>query len=662
MKLLLFIFVVGAFSSAFADEIKHMSQADAKTKSTNLSSFRCAAQRHVQKQDCRTLKRLYEHTQGDNWQVNTELAWGKHNDPCQWQGVKCKAKRVTSLRLANLGLAGQLPDLSSLSQLKTLDVHNNPRLGGPLPHLAKLRKLNKLIVFNTNISGFLPNVDNMPKLKHLFAHNTQMIGPIPKVESLSCFSGFGNDLCLSPQVDYPDSIKNSGRYPACQPMLTNQLQKRLDVTQFGAIPNDGHSDDQAINHAIATLKKTQPRDAIFKDLTLHFPAGIYDVDKSIKLRDFQSVTFVGSQRPKAIKPIERFIEERITRENFDPLSFAPVYTLPKKKAPKLEQTHTQSSVLRKTQRFGNNTNQKIRHPQQGAILDLRYGQELSIHRLHFEGQLHDKKKPFLWWDNGVFLGSVNHTQITQNRFTHFGDSALTIATDPKETRKGIQSRHHKVQDNHFYNITQTSTTSKKGGSQHYLFVDNVAEHVKGSIKFATRKKGASNLIIKHNNITSAGRQFGIDSNHGLEVEGYQNVEITGNTLSLGKGVGIAVRSPQGKHSQGGYDWGNVTITNNTISRYRQGIYISNLPSKKDGKVGKAHRIVIKNNRLENMWNGQVQAAIQFVGVNYQQCEAMDNHIVGGKFGLWAEKSIDKELRNERNSVKPLSRAHHKKAP
>lgn len=678
MKLLLILLIsLGLFSVSEAKDVKHagLEKAKASSKpshksgkqvaSSGIPHFACSSQRTIKQSDCHTLALLYQQTNGEHWKVEANKAWGATSAPCQWQGVKCKARRVTSLRLASLGLKGQLPDLVGLPYLTTLDVHNNPQLTGPLPALTKLPKLNKLIVFNTGISGFLPDIDNLPNLKHVFAHNTQMIGPIPQVEPLSCFSGFGSDLCLSPQVEYPDSIKNSGRYPLCQPMLVNKLNRRLDVSQFGAIPNDGETDDQAINHAIATLQKTQPKGEDFHNLTLHFPAGIYDLDKSIKLRDFRSVKFVGSQRPKALKPVDKYIEKKLTRENFDPLKFEPVFSLPKKKVlklPNLVEQHTDSSVLRKTRHFGNNSNRKIRTVQEGALLDLRYGKELSIRRLHFEGQLTDKIEPHLWWDNGVFLGSVNHTRITQNRFSHFGDSALTIATDPKETRKGIQSRHHWVKDNHFYNITQTSTTSEGGGSQHYQFTDNVAEHVKGSIKFATRKKGASDLIIKNNRITSAGRKHGLDSNHGLEVEGYQNVLIQGNTLSNGKGVGITIRSSQGIHSQGAYDWGNVKVMNNTVSKYRQGIYVSNLASKKDGKVGTASRIVIKNNRLENMWNGNKQAAIQFVGDNYQRCEAMDNQIIGGKFGLWAEKAPSNMLKHGRNTVKKGTASSFKKAP
>ena len=99
-------------------------------------------------------------------------------------------------------------------------------------------------------------------------------------------------------------------------------------------------------------------------------------------------------------------------------------------------------------------------------------------------------------------------------------------------------------------------------------------------------------------------------------------------------MGIVVRSVQNPTMQSAYNWGNIKITGNNIINYRQAVFISNLPHKKDGSLANAENIVISDNRIEYMWNGNNEAAIHFVGSQYQQCEVSNNTITGGKFGVW----------------------------
>ncbi len=586
--------------------------------------YNCANNKQISATQCETLVDFYHSTGGPNWLKKRKHSWLRTEKPCDWEGVTCRRNKVTQLEVPDYGLQGTLPDLGGLKHLKRLGLFNNPKLTGPLPDLTQLSRLSKISIFNTAMNGFLPDVSKIRKLTYLDIHNNHFMGPIPKIPRAVKFIGYGNTLCLSPRIKYSKAAKKSiSRYSTCEPMLTNQLQGKLDVTHFGAIPDDNKNDHQAINHTFNMLKLTLPKQDLLSHLTVFFPSGTYNVEKSIKLRDFKSVAILGEQN---------IDEKRGGGQSLGPKG------------------ETLSSHLIKGKQFGNVTNRLIRKSQQGAIFDLRFGSGLTVKHLKLVGQLKSTSTPYLWWDHGIYIGSSYQTVIQENEFHHFGDSALTIATDATDHHKGINSSQHLVYRNYFYNITQTSTTSEHGGSTEYNFLENTAEHVKGAIKFATRQEEAGFLNIENNHIVSAGVGNGISTNNGIEVEGYKNVNISGNTLSDGDGVGIVIRSVQSPKTRSAYDWGDVTVADNKISSYRQAIYVSNLPHGKNGSLAKAENIVISNNYIENMWNGKNQAAIHFVGSKYRQCRVSNNTIVGGRYDLWSDQKQTGWLQVEGNML------------
>lgn len=565
--------------------------------------YNCALQSQISLAQCNALVELYQHTNGKKWQNVKQKPWLSNDNPCSWDGLRCEDKQVTVLNLKNRGLHGKLPAMSRLSGLEELNLSENPELRGPVPDLSTMTQLVSLEMAVTGLAGFLPDLSNFAHLKRFDVRNSQFIGPVPRVPLNTRISVTDNYLCMSPRLKYTNVIHKIRRhYPTCRPMLNKILRGKLTVTDFGAIPNDNQPDDRIINHAIHMLNLTLSQKNKLKNMILHFPAGTYDINERIKVRKFEEVEFSGVAGAKPV------------------------------------------SILRKTELFGNSKNKHIKKSKHGALLDIRNGHGLTVQNLRLEGQLQDENDPYLWWDHGIYIGSVFESRIGNNAFYHFGDSALTITTDiPNKGRnkKGrlvsaINSARHMVFANYFYNITQTSTTSTFGGSAEYSFVHNTAEHVKGAIKFATRTAGAGNLNIANNRITSAGIDTKFDTNNGIEIEGYTNVKIENNTLSNGKGVGIVIRSAQSKKGDTAYDWGNVSVMHNTISKYRQGVYVSNLPHSRDGSIAKAEKIVIENNTLSNMWNGEEQAAIQFVGTHYQECRVNNNTIVGGKHSLWSD--------------------------
>lgn len=565
--------------------------------------FNCALQGQLSLAQCSTLVDVYQQTNGKQWQHTAQKPWLSNNEPCSWEGVECDEKKVVGLNLKNRGLQGKLPALRRLKHLQTLALSENPNLGGPIPDLSTMVDLVSLEIAATGLAGFLPDLSEFDQFERLDVRNSQFIGPIPEIPVRTKLSSDNSYLCLSPRLKYATLIhKLRHQYRTCRPQLPKILLKQLNFTDFGAIPNDNQPDDKIINHAITMLTLTLPRNAKLKDMTLHFAPGTYDLDKGIQLEKFENVTFSGVP---AAEPV---------------------------------------SILRKTPLFGNSKNKRVQQSVHGALVDIRNGKGLTIQNLRLEGQLKDQNAASLSWDHGIYLGAVFESRIGNNAFYHFGDSALTITSDtPNKTRfqreavlSVIDSARHMVFANYFYNITQTSTTSTIGGNGEYSFVHNTFEHVKGAIKFATHRAGAGNLNIANNRIRSAGIDTDFKTNHGLEIEGYTNVTIENNILSDGKGVGILIRSAQDEQGDTAFDWGNVSVMHNTISNYRQGVFVSNLPHDRDGSIAMAEKIYIENNTLSNMWSGDTLAAIEFVGTHYNECRVNNNNIIGGRYDLWSE--------------------------
>lgn len=556
------------------------------------SGYNCNLNTQVSVAQCDTLVDFYYATNGHAWLNSNTHLWLKNSEPCSWEGVTCWGSRIVRLELPSNGLTGELPALGGLIHLQQLGLFNNPELSGPLPDLTVLPDLTHVIVFKTAMTGFLPDVASIPNLVSLDVHLSAFFGPVPDVSSLNSFVSHGNPLCLSSHIDYSSQGHTIPAFPACEPMLESRLQGELLVTDFGVRPDDGQNDHHLINHALRMLTLTLPSQVPISDLTIRFPAGVYDVEKSISLINFDSVKIVG------------------------------------------ETADTPMTTFQKGPNFGNSDNLLINQFQHGAIFDLRFGRGLTIKYLKLMGQLTSTTQPHLWWDHGIYVGSSHNTMLSKNAFYHFGDSALTIATDNDDPSLGINSANHLVYDNYFYNITQTSTTSDHGGSSNYSFIENTLVNLKGAVKFSTRMEGAGYVNVLKNHIVSAGVSSGITTNNGIEVEGYEEVNISGNTLSDGEGVGIVVRSVHSENADRVYDWGSVTVEDNQITRYRLGVYISNLPLTGSGEVAEADSFNVSNNQISYMWNGDTEAAIHFVGSQFKRCQANNNTVTGGNYTIW----------------------------
>ncbi|KAJ7555322.1 hypothetical protein O6H91_05G130300 [Diphasiastrum complanatum] len=129
----------------------------------------------------------------DTVDVGKQLgSWGV-GDPCKhfWKGVTCRRSRVIHLTLANLELHGSAHVLSSLDQLRILDLTGNS-LNDSLPDVSNWQNLKFLYLSQNQFSGGLPNsTSSLGRLLNLDLSNNNLSGEIP-----ASFQHFGHLLSL----------------------------------------------------------------------------------------------------------------------------------------------------------------------------------------------------------------------------------------------------------------------------------------------------------------------------------------------------------------------------------------------------------------------------------------------------------------------------------
>ncbi|MBA0840350.1 hypothetical protein Goarm_002938 [Gossypium armourianum] len=157
--------------------------------------------------------------------------WTASNgDPCgqSWKGVTCSNKRVTEIKLSNLGLSGSVGySFQSLTSLKELDLsHNN--FAGDIPYFI-LPNLQRLNLEYNQFTGSIPfAISQMPSLQYLnLAHNqlqnalTDMFGPLSSLSTLDLsFNSLNGGL--------PESFKNLTSISSMY-LQNNQFSGTIDV-------------------------------------------------------------------------------------------------------------------------------------------------------------------------------------------------------------------------------------------------------------------------------------------------------------------------------------------------------------------------------------------------------------------------------------------------
>ncbi|XP_075509199.1 leucine-rich repeat receptor-like protein kinase PXC1 [Primulina tabacum] len=108
-----------------------------------------------------------------NWTTTTTAC------TANWAGVKCTNNRVTTLSLPYLNLRGPMDALSSLDQLRFIDLRGN-RLNGTLTPISQCLNLKFIYLSGNDFSGEIPlEFSSLHRLLRLDLSNNNLQGPIP---------------------------------------------------------------------------------------------------------------------------------------------------------------------------------------------------------------------------------------------------------------------------------------------------------------------------------------------------------------------------------------------------------------------------------------------------------------------------------------------------
>ncbi|KAH6797629.1 Leucine-rich repeat protein kinase family protein [Perilla frutescens var. hirtella] len=108
-----------------------------------------------------------------NWTTTTTAC------TANWLGIKCTNNRVTAVSLPFLNLRGPISALSSLDQLRLLDLRGN-RLNGTLTPLANCLNLKLIYLSGNDFSGETPpEISSLHRLLRLDLSSNNLRGPIP---------------------------------------------------------------------------------------------------------------------------------------------------------------------------------------------------------------------------------------------------------------------------------------------------------------------------------------------------------------------------------------------------------------------------------------------------------------------------------------------------
>ncbi|KAL1541352.1 leucine-rich repeat receptor-like protein kinase PXC1 [Salvia divinorum] len=173
--------------------------------------------------------------------------WTATTAPCtaNWLGITCTNGRVAALSLPFLNLRGPIAALSSLDQLRLLDLRGN-RLNDTLAPLAKCLNLKLLYFSGNDFSGEIPpEMSSLHRLLRLDLSNNNLRGHIP-----SQLSNLSRLLTLNLQEN-----KLSGQIPNfldSLPYLTqlnlsnNELSGMLPETLQSRYGNSSFSGNQGL--------------------------------------------------------------------------------------------------------------------------------------------------------------------------------------------------------------------------------------------------------------------------------------------------------------------------------------------------------------------------------------------------------------------------------
>lgn len=216
-------------------------------------------------------------------------------------------------------------------------------------------------------------------------------------------------------------------------------------------------------------------------------------------------------------------------------------------------------------------------------------------------------------DHGLGFFSCSNIHVSRCKFTELGDGALKIC-DSLYTSQFL-SKNSIVEDNIFYRIGQTSTTST--GTSIYTFRNNSFEYC-GAAKFATRNTKQNTIIIDGNTINNS-------FYNGIEIVSYSKVKVINNFIynCINNAVDFSVN--QEVTTGPVLPITDIHIAGNVISTCNVGIRFANEKFISPSIGVQARNISIEGNSISNSLSPTF-SAISVSSGGYENLKIIGNHI------------------------------------
>ncbi|KAL5552993.1 hypothetical protein UlMin_040394 [Ulmus minor] len=213
------------------------------------------------------------------------LPWrGSEGDRvCEWEGVKeCLNGRVTKLVLEFLNLtgnldgkilnqldqlrvlsfkgnsiSGQIPDLSGLTNLKSLYLNDNNFTGDFPSSISELHRLKVVVLADNQISGQIPNsLLKLRRLYCLYLQNNLLNGTIPPLNQTSLrflnisYNQLSGEIPTTPSLVRFNASSFSGNLALCGEQLHNPCKSNTTISPsitplYPIIPSSKRSSNRA---------------------------------------------------------------------------------------------------------------------------------------------------------------------------------------------------------------------------------------------------------------------------------------------------------------------------------------------------------------------------------------------------------------------------------
>ncbi|CDP05616.1 unnamed protein product [Coffea canephora] len=259
--------------------------------------------------------------------------WSVTSSVCDWIGVTCgsRHRRVTSLDISNMNLAGTIPPLlGNLSFLVLLNISGN-NFHGELPReLVQLFRLRYLDFANNNLGGELPSwFGLLHKLQFLSLENNRFTGPIPpSIANMSSLENLwlsNNSIEGTIPIEFQNlhNLKNLDRRNPFKNIIivvTCIIQTHDSCTFAGAVPDEvwnltllsslDFGDNKltgGIPEKIGNLQRLELLNLGNNTLSGSMPAGIFNIS---------SLQYIGLHRNKFSGTIPLTMSSKLSKLKF----------------------------------------------------------------------------------------------------------------------------------------------------------------------------------------------------------------------------------------------------------------------------------------------------------------------------------------------------------